>query len=209
MSELNFELLQENIRVLLKKHDLTQNALAEIAGMTQANVSKALNRNESKQFTIDQVFRIAHHFGVSIDELCGNKAAEDASMSPATMLALVTKLLCNTRIRIIDVTEQAETVYTPCRTSDGFPDCAIEQIFCDYHAFYFPDYFDCPPALSDEEKDDLQYECYCNGNESEYKAFNEVLRKFLPVINLYREGSIQEEAFQMVYKGYLEQLKSK
>lgn len=47
MSELNFELLQENIRALLKKHDLTQNALAEITGMTQANVSKALNRNES------------------------------------------------------------------------------------------------------------------------------------------------------------------
>ena len=89
MSELNFELLQENIRALLKKHDLTQNALAEIAGMTQANVSKALNRNESKQFTIDQVFRIAQHFGVSIDELVGNKAVEKTAYSPRDRKSVV------------------------------------------------------------------------------------------------------------------------
>ena len=209
MSELNFELLQENIRALLKKHDLTQNALAEIAGMTQANVSKALNRNESKQFTIDQVFRIAQHFGVSIDELVGNKAVDEAAMSPASMLTLITKLLCNTKIRVVDITEQAETVYTPYRTSDGFPDCAIEQKFCDYHAFYFPDYIDAPPTLTEDERDDLHYECCCTGNESEYKTFNEVLRKFLPMIKLYRETEIPEEAFQMVLNGYLEQLKTK
>lgn len=45
MSELNFQLLEENIRMLLVKNNITQQKLAEIAGMTQANVSKALNRN--------------------------------------------------------------------------------------------------------------------------------------------------------------------
>ena len=60
MSELNFQLLEENIRMLLVKNNITQQKLAEIAGMTQANVSKALNRNEKKRFNIDQVYRIAH-----------------------------------------------------------------------------------------------------------------------------------------------------
>lgn len=59
MSELNFQLLEENIRMLLVKNNITQQKLAEIAGMTQANVSKALNRNEKKRFTLDQVYRIA------------------------------------------------------------------------------------------------------------------------------------------------------
>ena len=45
MSELNFQLLEENIRMLLVKNNITQQKLAEIAGMTQANVSKALKRN--------------------------------------------------------------------------------------------------------------------------------------------------------------------
>ena len=53
MSEMNFELLQKNIRSLLVKNSLTQNALAEIAGMSQPNLSKALNPNESKQFTLE------------------------------------------------------------------------------------------------------------------------------------------------------------
>ena len=44
MSELNFQFLEENIRMLLVKNNITQQKLAEIAGMTQANVSKALIR---------------------------------------------------------------------------------------------------------------------------------------------------------------------
>lgn len=39
MSELNFELLEKNIRLLLEKKRISQQQLAEIAGMTQANVS--------------------------------------------------------------------------------------------------------------------------------------------------------------------------
>ena len=50
MPEMNFELLQENIRILIKKNGITQNDLASIAGMTQANVSKRL----LKSLTITQ-----------------------------------------------------------------------------------------------------------------------------------------------------------
>ena len=99
MPELNFELLQTNIRNLLKKHNITQVDLAGIAGMTQANVSKALNPKESKQFTLDQLYRISQHFGVSIDELVGNTAANKAETSPRASLAFITKLLCDSKLR--------------------------------------------------------------------------------------------------------------
>ena len=59
MPELNFELLQQNIRELIKRNGITQQQLANIAGMTQANVSKALNPGEKNQSTICAV--VHHH----------------------------------------------------------------------------------------------------------------------------------------------------
>ena len=68
MSELNFTMLRMNIRNLLKKHGITQVKLASIANMTQSNVSKALSDKDPKEFTLDQMYRISHHFGISQDE---------------------------------------------------------------------------------------------------------------------------------------------
>ena len=56
-----------------------QEDLAKIAGMSQPNVSKALSDTNKKQFNLDQLFRIAQHFGISIDELVGNTTANVAS----------------------------------------------------------------------------------------------------------------------------------
>ena len=111
MSELHFGMLQENIRRLLKKHDLTQSELASIAGMSQGNFSKALNPEEKKQFTLEQLYRIAQHFCVSIDELVGNKAAKEASTSPRAILAFITQLLCDVKIRATTVTVLSRTNY--------------------------------------------------------------------------------------------------
>ena len=38
---------------------------------------------------------------------------------------------------------------------------------------------------------------------------NEILKKLIPIINLYREKEIPDEAFQMILNGYLEQLPEK
>ena len=46
MPEWKHDILIENIRALLKRYDMTQQQLAGITGMTQANVSKALNSND-------------------------------------------------------------------------------------------------------------------------------------------------------------------
>jgi len=210
MSELNFELLQENIRALLKKHDLTQSALAEIAGMTQANVSKALNPNESKQFTLDQLFRISQHFGVSIDELVGNRAANEVETGPRAALAFITKLLCESKLRYTTVNVD-EWVYEYEYTGSNYPECRSKQKTIEYPAFYFASYrhIEDYARREDFSDEDIHYDFLSGGNDSKFLRVNQILKDFLPMVNLYRETQIPDEAFQMVLKGYLEQLPEK
>lgn len=205
MSELNFELLQENIRLLMKNKGITQNELAEIAGMTQPNISKALNPNATKQFTIDQLYRISQHFKISIDELIGNKTVEENTISPASVLTFMIKLLCAYKVKVVKIDDVEETVYTPYMSGD-LPDCSIDQVPCSYNAFYFPNYLDISPVLSEQEREDLHFEYMYCGNESNFKTFNEVFETFLPLIESYRRGDISDEIFQMVLKGFLEKL---
>ncbi len=47
------------------------------------------------------------------------------------------------------------------------------------------------------------------GNETNFLQMNEILKKFIPIIKLYREKEIPDEAFQMILNGYLEQLPDK
>lgn len=209
MPELNFELLQQNIRELIKRNGITQQQLANIAGMTQANVSKALNPGEKKQFTINQIFRIAQHFGTSIDELTGNKATEVTATSPRSVLSFITTLMCERIMKATSVTID-EWVYEPYYNEHGYPDCKPEKRSIEYPAFYFPDFHDVYDfATDDHEAEETNYEFLSCGNETKYKHLNEVLKKFLPLIRLYHETEIPEEAFKMVLDGYLNQLKDR
>lgn len=209
MPELNFELLQTNIRNLLKKHNITQVDLAGIAGMTQANVSKALNPKESKQFTLDQLYRISQHFGVSIDELVGNTAANKAETSPRASLAFITKLLCDSKLRYTTI-KVPEWVYEFEYDGGSYPECRGRQKDIDYPAFYFSSYQHPEDyARSPISDEDIHFEFVSVGNGTQFQQLNEVLKKFLPMVKLYRETEIPAEAFQMVLNGYLEQLPEK
>jgi len=205
MSELNFDLLKKNIKALMDKHDLTQSQFSDIIGMTQPNLSKALSPNSSKEFTLDQLYRISQYFKVSMDELTGNTAAKDDSMSPATMLRLITNLLCNNKIRIKRVENVTETVYTPYLRGD-FPDCAINQETYSYNAFYFPNTRIVPLDFIEPERDDFHFDCCLSGNQSQYKELNEILERFIPLVESYRKRDIPEDAFYMILEGYVKQL---
>ena len=120
-------------------------------------------------------------------------------------MSFITKLLCANKIRVVKIDDVEETVYTPYMRGD-LPDCSINQVPCSYNAFYFPDYLDISPVLSEQEREDLHFECMYCGNESNFKTFNEVFETFLPLIESYRKGDISDEIFQMVLKGFLEKL---
>jgi len=208
MSELNFKLLQENIRNLMKKHDITQAKLAEIAGMTQANVSKALNPDETKQFNLDQLYRISQHFGVSIDELVGNKVAEKTALSPRSVLAFLVDLLRTDKARVASWANKEE-VFIIGYGAHG-PTCDHTYLDVEYPAIYFPSY--CGFDGVDYETQEFQ-ELYAEysqcGNESPFFAMNDIIKKLVPMIELYKNMEIPEEAFQMILNGYLDQLPDK
>lgn len=209
MSELNFDLLQENIRELLKKHDLTQRELAEIAGMSQGNLSKALNPDEKKQFTLEQLYRIAQYFGVSIDELVGNTVPAEITTGPRSVLSFLAKLLCEAKIRVTNISEE-ELLYDRFTNEHGGLDCRRVNKTVEYPAFYLPDYYRVSDfAFCEPDYDELDMEyCWC-GNASRFMQVNEILKNLIPMIKLYREKQIPEEAFQMILNGYLEQLPEK
>lgn len=209
MSEWNHDILVENIRSLLKRKGMTQQQLAEAAGMTQANVSKALNPNDKRNFTLEQVVRISQHFGASIDELVGNKVPTETATSPRSVLAFLSTLLASVKMRATQITEE-ELVYEQFENEHGYPDCT--QVFrpIEYPAFYFPDYQSIGEITSCEQEADEMHSVFCwCGNETNFLPMNEILKKFIPIIKLYREKEIPEEAFQMILNGYLDQLPEK
>ena len=209
MSELNFELLQENIRALLKKNDLTQSELAAIVGMSQGNLSKALNPDEKKQFTLEQLYRISQHFGVSIDELVGNTVPSEITTGPRAVLSFIVKLLCEAKLRVRDITEE-EYIYEPYLNEHCGMDCRRLTKEIEYPAFYLANYDRVSDFAFDEhEYDELDMEYCWSGNETKFLKVNEILKNLIPMIKLYREKQIPDDAFQMILNGYLEQLPEK
>ena len=206
MSELNITLLKENINSLMKAKNLTQQQLANEIGMSQANLSKALNPNEKKYFTVEQLYRISQYFGVSIDELIGNKASNRMYLSPRYIFTFLSKLLENHSVKFLPV-EVEEEVYYPFRSEDGW-DCDIHREKHKYPAIYFPDYSD-PAYIADteDEYDELRSEFYQCGNDSRFVEMNETLKKLINVYTLYSKQSIPKDAFEMILKGYIEELK--
>ena len=89
-------------------------------------------------------------------------------------------------------------------------DCRRVNKEIEYPAFYFPDYYLVSDfASSDQEYEEVDSEFCWGGNETKFLKMNEILRNLIPMIKLYRDKQIPEEAFQMIVNGYLEQLPNK
>lgn len=69
----DISILKKNISNLMKEQGVTQSLLAEIIGVQQSRVSKALDLSTSDCFTIQQLVTIAGVFHVSADFLLGIK----------------------------------------------------------------------------------------------------------------------------------------
>lgn len=202
MINLNTDILKENIAMLMKQNGTTQQTLATAIGMSQANLSKALNPNEKKCFTVEQLFNIAQYYNVSIDELVDNHAAERATTNPLFVFNYLSHLLRERCIKTTTV-ELEECVYTQFYNSQGFPDGRIDTIPVEYTAFYFPDYLN-PAELTDNDQDfsEMSTEFYYSGNRSEFYHMNEILKKFIPVVQLHLQKQIKDDAFEIILKGY-------
>lgn len=190
ISEMNYQLLEKNIRMLIENNDITQQQLAKIAGMTQANVSKSLNPNEKKHFTLEQVYRIAQYFGVSIDSLVGNPAEKSAGTSPRDAFLFITKFLSAGRLRTAELTVK-ETKYEQDYGSNG--EYKPQEFEDTYPVFFFPDYHRFSDyRLSEQDEVDLHMEFCAYGNDTRFLYLNEILKKMIPLTEHYRNGDIPE-----------------
>jgi len=100
MSHFNRDILIQNVNKLLADNNMSQKQLGEIIGMSQPNVNHALNPNQKKCFTLDQITSIAEHFHVSLDELILGKKHMEVSARPRATAAFLATLLEKNAIKV-------------------------------------------------------------------------------------------------------------
>ena len=215
MSFCNTDILIQNIQFLMKANNITQEKLADILGMSQPNVSKALSLKDKKCFTLDQVVGIANHFGVSIDFLVGNRSAKSQETGPRAVADFLSKVIENHDAKYTTV-EIEETVYELKEHYNVFSgpvyeDASPEKRIVSYPAIYFPDYWQLPdPADVDRDTlGEVEAEARQVGNESRMKPVNDFIRKFIQIFEIYDKKGVDEDAYRTVVDNYLSKLRDR
>lgn len=208
MSKFNQDILKRNIRELLKNKGMTQQQLADAIGMSQSNVSKALSDADKKCFTVEQIYSIADHFGVSIDWILGYETAERIATGPRAVGAFLAVLLSAkdakcTSVKIHDTVYAIE--YDP---QTGYPDYNVFEQDNPYLAIYFPNYWNPDDyAKTDKEFEELYNEARGCGNDTKNIPLNQFLQKYISILKVFQDKQISEEAYKIVLRDYLSQLK--
>lgn len=213
MSFCNTDILISNINILMKNNDITQKQLADILGMSQPNVSKALNPKDKKCFTLDQVVGIANHFGVSIDFLVGNTEPKSREINPRSIADFLSRIIesHDAKYRSIEV---EETVFEPemrYNVFDGYvpSEASEEKRINSYTAIYFPSYWELPDpeSVPRDKFDELLSEARQIGNESRMGPVNDFIRKFIQIYEVYEQNGVDEDAYRTVVDNYLSKLR--
>ncbi len=205
MQKFDSEMLKRNIKSLMKNSDIHQQELADAIGMSQPNISKALNENDKKCFTVEQIFSIADYFGVSIDQLVGHNAAKKASQGQRAVGEFIAGLLADGTAKMTEV-EIQEEVFNPIYDSNGFRKSRLFPKI-KYPALYFSNYWNPRDlAKDDDELKDLFDEAEQVGNENQNAALNSFLEKYVKILKLYKDNQLPEEAYQIVLRDYLSKL---
>src|ERR1700678_557751 len=85
--------LSDGLRILMEKHGISANKLAEETGIGQSQISRMLS-GKSKSPTIDTIMSLAHYFDVGIEAVLGIKDTRHSV--PVIPLESVHKWPCDT-----------------------------------------------------------------------------------------------------------------
>ena len=208
MSKFNQDILERNIRELLKNKSMTQQQLADAIGMSQSNISKALSEGDKKCFTVEQIYSIADLFGVSVDWMLGYETAKQISTGPRAVGAFLAELLSAKNAKCAPV-EVHETVYDAEHSwRNGYSECKVLEQDNTYLAIYFPNYWDPgESAKTEEEFAELYSEATQCGNDTKNTPLNQFLQKYVSILKVFQDGQISEEAYKIVLRDYLSQLR--
>lgn len=206
MANYDNNILIENINKLMKDNNITQTALAEILGMSQSNVSKALSSSDKKNFTLDQIVGIAKYFHISIDSLIGNHSGKNRDISPRTVAEYFVRLI---ESNIIETFKHPleEDIFEPYVDESGCLDTHRKKATVNYNAFYFPSYWHVDEKAPQEEQLEQYSEMSAVGNDKLHKQTNKFLYHFLQIYTIYKQGGLTEETYRTVVSDLLNQLR--
>lgn len=212
MSIFDRDILIQNIDVLIKKTGINKSQLADALGMSQPNVSKALNPKEKKCFTLEQVINIAHYFNVTVDSLIGSPKTKSivSADSPRDIAAFLAQCIANGKAKVADYVVEQTVFYEDYDSSLPFCNYSHRNQSVTYPILYFSDYWS--PSEEAEDEEDLSMllqEASVCGNKTENVPINNFLRHFLQIHSLYKRGELSEETYNTVVQDLLNHVPEK
>lgn len=206
MSNYDSDILISNIKSHMSDKGVTQEKLADVLGMSQSNVSKALSTTDKKSFTLDQVIGIAKYFHVSIDSLIGENEDSGISVTPRSIAAFLVRMLEESNAEIFEY-QKTEEVYDVDDMSWP-PSCSHENRMIKYPAFYLPSYWYIPSNATYDEQAELNAEMNQLGNETSMKPINNFLHHFQEIFTIYKSGGLSEDTYRSVLSDMLSRLRN-
>lgn len=197
MAEMNYDILKRNIKDLMKEKSMTQGDLSKILNISQSNVSKCLgDGNDSRCFTLEQVYKIAEHFGRTIDGLMGRTIAS-RNLDAEYICDFLKYLISNNMVMHFDY--EVDEEFIPAMFDD-LP-CKKEKV--KYDAFYFPNYINLPddydPVVYEEVENDIR--AFGNKLETNIKI-NAFLQKYIDAYEKYVNGVYNKETYDILVEAY-------
>ena len=212
MSIYDNEVLKANIELLRKNSGLSQEDFAKIAGVHQSRLCTLLKNDKGARFSIEQVYRIADHFHVSVDYLVSGREPEPINSAKSVCEALVT-LFEKFYLDHSDF-ERSEEIDIPMTRYDKdgnpIPELDTEKRTIKYHALFFPHTWGPNPdrEYTEDELDELHMDDFYNGNElTKNIAINKFLDAFIPIFKLHDAGKMPDEAYKYTVTSLLEGVK--
>lgn len=212
MSKFSRSILIENIKKLLTDNKITQEQLGNTIGMSQPNISKALNSEEKKCFTLEQVIEIANYFNVSIDSLVGNTSIELPSEFPIestsnkNICSFFISLIKKEILKDIDI-EPIQTHFEKDEQGNPHDPTFVSKVDpIKYKAFYFSK-FDQFDDWTTDDYDNCLEEFFSASNLIEKNdEINNFFSYFFTLYNLYKKKELPEEIFDQAISARLDKL---
>lgn len=155
--DLDFDIIKQNIKEVMKRQNITQNNLAKALGVKQSNVSAYLNEN-AKSMPLESFFKICCCLGISMDEITGlNKHGDlfgNISLADALEKIIDLDSLCQW-----EVVETTKEVYYGIQTGNK----AIKALLARYRDV---------KRIGDEELLKIWITKYKEDNKNHLKKYN-------------------------------------
>ena len=201
MEKFNNDILISNISTLMSNNSVTQEKMAQAIGMSQPNFNHAIHNTGGKRFTIEQIFDIAHYFGVSIDWLMGNQSG--AAITPRLAADFITRAVSSGAAKFTPLTVEEENY---CADEVHHPG-EVYKTTVQYWAVYFPSFWNPAEGVhTEEEYSNRLADAQVGGNQTPFWSLNAFLDKYQRFNELWKSRSMDEEDFQTLVTKHLEKI---